>query len=220
MDIEWVGRENAHSDDRERIDQELNDSLCKFDQLSGDELMAFAFKIDPDLGMEIMQAHGSGLPATYKELEHDFRDAHDNSIMYEVDDDGQPLPTAEELFEASPPEYDHALNEFINAEWIEVSDLISGVEDVDAYFNQNEVQDFEAEFLGEGVDETSLSVLRSEIMERRPDLQAFKDALQLDAETIRASNSWSPSKADADALAPPAASGRRQEASLQQSRRL
>lgn len=110
MEIEWAGRENAHIDDRKRIDQELNDSLSNFDHLSGDQLMAFAFKVDPELGIEIMQAHGSGLHATYAELEHDFRDAHDNSIMYEVDADGQPMQTAEELFEASPAEYDYEFN--------------------------------------------------------------------------------------------------------------
>jgi hypothetical protein len=62
--------------------------------------------------------------------------------------------------------------------------------------------------------------LRSEIMDRRPDVRAMEEARQLDTQTSQASFSWSPSQADADALVPPSAGRRRQEATSQQSRRL
>ncbi len=210
MDIEWAGRSDADDAKRERIDAEISDTLQQFDDLDGHELMQFAFQLDPEMGKEILESKLD----LYEDadLEDGFNDYLDE-IYGEVKVGWNSYSTSHILKSVDPSAYRTALGEHIDG-YTEVSTEL-GIERADWQGGDMMVKRDDWESLKVEADD-----LRGEIMDRRPDIRAMEEARQLTAQTFKASDSWSPSQADADALVAPSAGGRRQEATSQQSRRL
>ena len=58
MYIQWAGREDASEEKRARIDAEVQEQLLDFDSLDEKELLAFAMRLGPEMGNQLLEQQG------------------------------------------------------------------------------------------------------------------------------------------------------------------
>ena len=212
MYIQWAGREDASEEKRARIDAEVQEQLLDFDSLDEKELLAFAMRLGPEMGNQLLEQQGVTLYRS-SELEENYNNMLDEGYGI-AQIAGQEYSTSDALKSVDPTAYRLGLNEYVG-EFQEVRHLL-GISS-DDWQGENlmvRTEDWEYE-----VGQMDADDMREQIMDDNPELQAEIEAHNL-SRAGKAAASWSTSAQHPENLLPKAVQAQVETHKQAQSRRL